>query len=96
MACDGAITLDGRLYCLTSDAAVRAGLTVAYIRTLVRQGRLLARRHQGEWIIDETSLAAFVSNRQPTEQTSPRAARDAPRRVDPCRSARAPRSTSRA
>ena len=57
-------TIDGRTYLTTIEAGRRAELTKQYVARLVKKGTLSARRHGGRWIIDETSLAAFVSNRQ--------------------------------
>ena len=57
------IVIDGKPHLLLADAAQRAGLTKRHLGTLARQGRVLARRLKGDWIVEQQSLAAFVANR---------------------------------
>jgi excisionase family DNA binding protein len=56
-------TLDGKTYLTTIEAAQRADLTREAVVTLVKQGRISARKHNGRWGINEASLDAFLHNR---------------------------------
>lgn len=41
----------------TTQAAARLGVTPARVRQLIRAGRLTAKRHGTDWVIDERALA---------------------------------------
>ncbi len=43
----------------TDQAAELTGYSVAYLRRLVRKGRVRARKVQREWLVDETNLVAY-------------------------------------
>jgi helix-turn-helix protein len=59
------ITIDGKRYLTTTDAAQYAGLAMETISVLVRQGRIFGRRYKSrQWAVDEQSLKSFVANRK--------------------------------
>ena len=51
-------------YLSIAEAATRSGYTIDQLQHLARSGRLLARRVNTKWYIDDRSLDAFIANRE--------------------------------